>query len=267
MSNKIGKEEIKLQEILEGLNEKQKEAVVNTQGPCLVIAGAGSGKTKVLTHKIAYLIGEKQVKPWDIIAITFTNKAANEMKERVVNLVGDLAKDIWMGTFHSICVRILRRFIDRIGFDSSFIIFDTSDQRTLIKTCLKDLSIDDKLFTDRSVLSEISNAKNEMLEPQQYVARVNGDFRKEKIATVYELYQKRLKENNAIDFDDIINYTIKILLENPDILEYYANKFKYVLVDEYQDTNKAQFTLITLFASKNGNITVVGDNDQRNLFF
>ncbi len=229
--------------------------------------GAGSGKTKVLTHKIAYLIGEKGAKPWDILAITFTNKAANEMKERIVNLVGDLAKDIWMGTFHSICVRILRRFIDRIGLDSSFIIFDTTDQRALVKACLKDLAIDDKLFTDRSVLSEISNAKNEMLEPEQYTLRVNGDFRREKIATVYELYQKRLRENNAIDFDDIINYTIKIMMENPDILDYYANKFQYVLVDEYQDTNKAQFTLITLFASKNGNITVVGDNDQRNLFF
>ena len=251
-----------MQEILKGLNDKQYEAVVNTEGPCLVIAGAGSGKTKVLTHKIAYLIGEKGAKPWDILAITFTNKAANEMKERIANLVGDDAKDIWMGTFHSICVRILRRFIDRIGFDSSFIIFDTSDQRTLVKACMKDLAIDDKLFNDRSVLSEISNAKNEMLEPEQYTARSNGDFRKEKIATVYELYQKRLKENNAIDFDDIINYTIKILMENPDILEYYANKFKYVLVDEYQDTNKAQFTLVTLLASKNGNITVVGDNDQ-----
>ena len=251
-----------MQEILEGLNDKQYEAVVNTEGPCLVIAGAGSGKTKVLTHKIAYLIGEKDVKPWDIIAITFTNKAANEMKERIAGLVGDSAKDIWMGTFHSICVRILRRFIDRIGFDTSFIIFDTSDQRTLVKNCLKDLAIDDKMFTDRAVLSEISNAKNDMLEPSSYQAKAVGDFRKEKIAEVYELYQKRLKENNAIDFDDIINYAIKILLENPDILEYYSNKFKYVLVDEYQDTNKAQFTLITLFASKHGNITVVGDNDQ-----
>lgn len=251
-----------MQEILNGLNDKQYEAVTNTEGPCLVIAGAGSGKTKVLTHKIAYLIGEQGAKPWDILAITFTNKAANEMKERIANLIGEQAKDIWMGTFHSICVRILRRFIDRIGFDTSFIIFDTSDQRTLVKSCMKDLSIDEKLFSDRSILSEISNAKNEMLEPAQYVARANGDFRKEKIATVYELYQKRLKENNAIDFDDIINYTIRILMENEDILEYYSNKFKYVLVDEYQDTNKAQFTLITLLASKHGNITVVGDNDQ-----
>ena len=224
--------------------------------------GAGSGKTKVLTHKIAYIIGEKDAKPWDILAITFTNKAANEMKQRIADLIGDAAKDIWMGTFHSICVRILRRFIDRIGFDSSFIIFDTSDQKTLIKGCMKDLAIDDKLFNERAVQSEISNAKNEMLEPEQYTIRAGGDFRKEKIAEVYALYQKRLKENNAIDFDDIINYAIKILVENPDILEYYSNKFKYVLVDEYQDTNKAQFTLITLFASKHGNITVVGDNDQ-----
>ena len=248
--------------ILEGLNDKQYEAVINTEGPCLVIAGAGSGKTKVLTHKIAYIIEENKAKPWDILAITFTNKAANEMKERIANLIGDQAKDIWMGTFHSICVKILRRFIDRIGFDTSFIIFDTTDQRTLVKGCLKDLSIDDKMFTDRSILSEISNAKNDMLEPDQYRAKINGDFRKEKIADVYELYQKRLKENNAIDFDDIINYTIKILLDNSDIIEYYSNKFKYVLVDEYQDTNKAQFTLVTLLASKNGNITVVGDNDQ-----
>ena len=251
-----------MQEILKELNDKQCEAVINTEGPCLVIAGAGSGKTKVLTHKIAYILQEKNIKPWEIIAITFTNKAANEMKERIAKLIGDDIRDMWVGTFHSICVKILRRFIDRIGFDSSFIIFDTSDQKTLIKNCLKDLNIDDKLFSEKSVQSEISNAKNQMLEPSQYTARANGDFRKEKIAIIYELYQKRLKENNAIDFDDIINFTIKILMENPDVLEYYSNKFKYVLVDEYQDTNKAQFTLITLLASKNGNITVVGDNDQ-----
>ena len=251
-----------MQEIIEGLNDKQYEAVTNTEGPCLVIAGAGSGKTKVLTHKIAYLIKEKDVKPWNILSITFTNKAANEMKERIVNLVGDVATDIWMGTFHSICVRILRRFIDRIGFDNSFIIFDTSDQKTLVKNCLKDLGIDDKLFNDRSVLSEISNAKNEMLTPESYAARANGDFRKEKISTVYELYQKRLKENNAIDFDDIINYTIEILQDNEDIREYYCDKFKYILVDEYQDTNKAQFMLVKILASKYKNITVVGDNDQ-----
>ena len=251
-----------MQDILSGLNNKQYEAVTTTEGPCLVIAGAGSGKTKVLTHKIAYLIEEKGAKPWDILAITFTNKAANEMKERISNLIGESAKDIWMGTFHSICVRILRRFIDRIGFETSFIIFDTSDQKTLVKNCLKDLSIDDKMFNDRAVMSEISNAKNEMLTPEEYQARAMGDFRKEKIATVYALYQKRLKENNAIDFDDIINYTINILEENDDVREYYCNKFKYVLVDEYQDTNKAQFTLVTILASSYKNITVVGDNDQ-----
>ena len=184
------------------------------------------------------------------------------MKERVENLVGDVAKDIWMGTFHSICVRILRKFIERIGFTSSFIIFDTSDQKTLIKECMKALSIDDKLFSEKSVIAEISNAKNEMLEPKAYSTKYAGDFRKEKIAQIYELYQKRLKENNAIDFDDIINFTIKILTENPDILEYYTEKFRYVLVDEYQDTNKAQFTLVSILASRYGNITVVGDNDQ-----
>ena len=215
-----------------------------------------------MTHKIAYLIGEKNVKPWDILAITFTNKAANEMKERVEKLVGDIAKDMWIGTFHSICVRILRKYIDRLGFISSFVIFDTTDQRSLIKQILKGQELDDKIFTDKSVQYEISNAKNDMLEPETYAKRSNGDFRKEKIAEIYKIYQKRLKENNAIDFDDIINFVIKILMENPDVLEYYSEKFKYVLVDEYQDTNKAQFTLVTLLASKYGNITVVGDNDQ-----
>ena len=249
------------EEIIEGLNDKQKEAVLATEGPCLVIAGAGSGKTKVLTHKIAYEIANG-VKPWNILAITFTNKAANEMKERIEKLIGDAAKDLWMGTFHSICVKILRRYIDRVGYKTDFVIFDTSDQKTVVKECLKELKIDDKLFTDKSVLYEISNAKNEMLEPMQYKVKYIGDFRKETIARIYELYQKKLKENNAIDFDDIINFTIKILTENQDILEMYTEKFKYVLVDEYQDTNKAQFTLVTLLASKYGNITVVGDNDQ-----
>lgn len=251
-----------MQNLIEGLNDKQKEAVLATEGPCLVIAGAGSGKTKVLTHKIAYLISEKGVKPYNILAITFTNKAASEMKQRVEKLVGDVAQEMWMGTFHSICVRILRRFIDRIGFDTSFLIFDTSDQKTVVKECLKALNIDDKTFSDRSVLSEISNAKNEMLTPKAYQTKYAGEFRKEKIGQVYELYQKRLRENNAIDFDDIINYTIEILSENPDVLQYYTEKFKYVLVDEYQDTNKAQFTLVTILASRYGNITVVGDNDQ-----
>ena len=248
--------------LLEGLNDKQKEAVMEAEGPCLVIAGAGSGKTKVLTHKIAYLIEENNIKPWNILAITFTNKAANEMKERIINLIGDNANDMWIGTFHSICVRILRKYIDRIGYNSDFVIFDSSDQKTLVKQCIKSLNLDDKIFTDRSVLSEISNAKNELLTPEQYSLRTNGELRKEKIAKVYEIYQRKLKENNALDFDDIINSCIQILTENPDVLEYYTEKFKYVLVDEYQDTNKAQFTLITLLSGRYGNITVVGDNDQ-----
>lgn len=249
------------EEIIEGLNDKQKEAVLATEGPCLVIAGAGSGKTKVLTHKIAYEIANG-VKPWNILAITFTNKAANEMKERIEKLIGDAAKDLWMGTFHSICVKILRRYIDRIGYKTDFVIFDTSDQKTLIKECIKALKVDDKLFTDRGVLTEISNGKNEMLEPKAYGVKYAGDFRREKIAELYTLYQQKLKENNALDFDDIINLTIKILTENPDVLEYYTEKFKYVLVDEYQDTNKAQFMLVSILASKYGNITAVGDNDQ-----
>lgn len=251
-----------MQDLIECLNDKQKEAVLATEGPCLVIAGAGSGKTKVLTHKIAYLMAEKYIKPWNILAITFTNKAANEMKERAEGLVGDAAKDMWIGTFHSICVRILRKFIDRIGYDTSFVIFDTSDQKTVVKECLKELKIDDKLFTDKSVMYEISNAKNEMLEPKAYSVKYSGDFRKETISKIYELYQKKLKENNAIDFDDIINFTIKIFKENIDVLDMYTEKFKYILVDEYQDTNKAQFTLVSMLASKYGNITVVGDNDQ-----
>lgn len=249
------------EQLINGLNDKQKEAVLNVEGPCLVIAGAGSGKTKVLTHKIAYIIANG-VAPWNILAITFTNKAANEMKERAEKLVGDAARDIWMGTFHSICVRILRKHIDRIGFRNDFVIFDTSDQKTIVKECLKAVQADEKFFTDRSVLSEISNGKNEMLEPKAYAVKYAGDFRREKIAEIYALYQKKLKENNAIDFDDIINFTIKILMENPDVLEYYSEKLKYILVDEYQDTNKSQFTLVSLLASKYGNITAVGDNDQ-----
>ena len=249
------------EELINGLNDKQKEAVLATDGPCLVIAGAGSGKTKVLTHKIAYDI-ESGIKPWNILAITFTNKAANEMKERIEKLIGDAAKDLWMGTFHSICVRILRRYIDRIGYKTDFVIFDTSDQKTLIKECLKTLKVDDKIFTDRGVLSEISNGKNEMLEPKAYGVKYAGDFRKKTIAEIYELYQRRLRENNAIDFDDIINFTIKIFNEKPEIANYYSSKFRYVLVDEYQDTNKSQFTLVKMLAEVNQYITVIGDNVQ-----
>jgi len=251
-----------MKEKLKELNNMQYEAVINTEGPCLVIAGAGSGKTKVLTYKIAYLIKEKNIAPWNILAITFTNKAANEMKTRIENLIGDVSKDMWIGTFHSICVRILRRYIDRIGMNSSFVIFDTVDQKHLIKECIKEMNLDEKLFSDKQVQSEISNAKNDMLEPFKYLSKYASDFRKQKIGEIYDLYQKKLVANNAIDFDDIINYTIKILTENPDCLQYYAEKFKYILVDEYQDTNKAQFMLISILAAMYGNITVVGDNDQ-----
>lgn len=247
--------------LLDDLNPMQKKAVEQIDGPCLVIAGAGSGKTKVLTYKVAYLI-EKGVKPWNILAITFTNKAANEMKERVEKLVGVATNEIWLGTFHSVCVRILRKFIDRLGYDNSFIIFDTSDQKTLVKNCLKELNIDSKLFTEKSVLNEISNAKNDMMDPDEYNGNYSGDYRKKIIGKVYALYQKKLKENNAVDFDDIINLTIKILQNNKDIIDYYCDKFKYILVDEYQDTNKSQFVLVSLLASRNGNITAVGDSDQ-----
>lgn len=248
--------------LLDELNPKQREAVNQIDGPCLVIAGAGSGKTKVLTYKIAHLIDNCGVKPWNILAITFTNKAANEMKERVQNLIGDAINDIWLGTFHSICVKILRKFIDRLGYDSSFAIFDTADQKTLVKKCLKELDIDSKIFTEKSVINEISNAKNMMIKPDDYLLGNKGDYRKEKIGKIYSLYQKKLKENNAVDFDDIINLTIDLLLENEDILEYYSDKFKYILVDEYQDTNKSQFKLVSILAKKNMNIMVVGDNDQ-----
>ena len=248
--------------LLDDLNPKQREAVNQIDGPCLVIAGAGSGKTKVLTYKIAHLIDNCGVKPWNILAITFTNKAANEMKERVQSLIGDAINDIWLGTFHSICVKILTKFIDRLGYDSSFAIFDTADQKTLVKKCLKELDIDSKIFTEKSIINEISNAKNMMAKPDYYLLRNKGDYRKEKIGKVYSLYQRKLKENNAVDFDDIINLTIDLLIENNDILEYYSDKFKYILVDEYQDTNKSQFKLVSILAKKNMNIMVVGDNDQ-----
>ena len=254
-----------MQEKMKELNDKQQEAVINLDGPCLIIAGAGSGKTRVLTYKIAYLISEKKVKPWNILAITFTNKAANEMKTRVESLVGDAINDMWIGTFHSICVRILRQHIDKIGFSKSFIIFDTLDQKHIVKECIKELNFDEKMYSEKSMQYEISNAKNELLTPEEYTDKYKNDFRRSNIAEVYELYQKKLYENNAIDFDDIINYTIKVLMENPDVLDYYATKFEYILVDEYQDTNKAQFMLVSLLAAKHGNITAVGDNDQRNL--
>lgn len=247
--------------LLNSLNPMQQEAVKYTEGPCLVIAGAGSGKTKVLTYKIAYLL-QNGVKPWNVLAITFTNKAANEMKQRVQDLVGDAINDMWLGTFHSICVRILRKFIDRIGYTSDFVIFDTTDQKTLVKNCLKELNIDSKMYPEKSIINAISNSKNEMITPEEYQETFGKDYRKGIISKVYSLYQRRLKENNALDFDDIINHTIKLFRENPDVLDFYQEKFQYILVDEYQDTNKSQFLLVSLLASKYRNITAVGDNDQ-----
>ena len=250
-------------DLLEGLNKPQYEAVTHTDGPLLVIAGAGSGKTRVLTHRIAYLISEKGVKPWNIIAITFTNKAAKEMKERIGRILGEeMARDMWVGTFHSMCVRILRREIERQGYERNFLIFDTSDAKTVIKECLKELNMDEKIFNDKFLLSEISKAKNDLIDPIKYQSKYASDYKMSKVANVYSLYQTKLKKNNALDFDDIINITITIFKENPDVLEYYQDKFKYVLVDEYQDTNKAQDMLIALIAQKSNNVCVVGDDQQ-----
>ena len=255
-------EKMDTSEILKGLNKEQYEAVTHGEGPLLVIAGAGSGKTRVLTNRIAYLIAERGVKPWNIIAITFTNKAAKEMKTRIENLVGEMANDIWIGTFHSMCVRILRREITKIGFASDFTIYDTADTKVVIKECIKELNLNDKLYSDKYLLSEISKAKNDLMEPERFSTIYASDYRLSKVAEAYTLYQNKLKKNNAVDFDDIINHTIKIFQENPDTLEYYQKKFQYVLVDEYQDTNKAQDLLITLLSKVHQNIFVVGDDQQ-----
>lgn len=247
--------------MIEGLNDKQQEALLHTTGATLVIAGAGSGKTKVLTTKITYLINDCMLAPWNILAITFTNKAAKEMKERIESLIGVMAHDVWIGTFHSICLRILRKHIDKLGYTSSFSIYDVSEQKTAIKQILKDLEIESKILTDKYIQSKISNFKNEMKSPAD-VEVSPFDINMQTVVKIYEFYEKRLKENNAIDFDDIINLTIKLLKDYPEVKEEYANKFKHVLVDEYQDTNKSQFELIRLFTSTHKNITVVGDNDQ-----
>ena len=247
---------------LDKLNPEQKLAVETTEGPLLVIAGAGSGKTRVLTYRIAYLLEEKNINPYNILAITFTNKAAKEMKERVENLVGESAKDIWISTFHAACVRILRRDIEKIGYNRNFVIFDTSDQKTLIKECQKEAELDDKNFSYQYLLSEISKAKNQLIDAKAFLTQNQTNFRLSKVATVYELYEKKLKENNALDFDDLIMKTIELFLANPDVLVYYQNKFKYILIDEYQDTNTAQFTFVNLLAAGYGNLCVVGDDDQ-----
>ena len=251
-----------MSELLKGLNDKQYEAAKYIDGPLLILAGAGSGKTRVLTYKIAYLLEENYVKPWEILAITFTNKAAKEMKERVESLIGENGNDIWLGTFHSVCVRILKREIELIGYSRNFNIFDELDKEKVIKEVIKKLNIDDKKYPVSLIKYEISKAKDQMIDYEKYLSQATGDFRKEQIAKIYELYQKTLIQNDAIDFDDILMLTVKLFLQNPDRLVYYQNKFKYILVDEYQDTNKTQFLLISLIAASHGHICVVGDESQ-----
>ena len=246
------------------LNPMQQEAVLHTEGPLLVLAGAGSGKTRALTHRVAYLIEEKNVAPWNILAITFTNKAAGEMRERVNSLVEYGADSVWVSTFHSLCVRILRRFIENLGYDTSFSIYDTDDQRTLMKQIFKNMEINNKQYKERGVLSIISSAKNELISPEEFAlnVRASGDFRGQKIAEIYKEYQIQLKKNNALDFDDLLVKTVELFDAKPEILDYYQEKFKYIMVDEYQDTNTAQFKLVSQLAKKYGNICVVGDDDQ-----
>ena len=248
--------------IYDTLNEKQREAVYHTEGPLLILAGAGSGKTRVLTHRIAYLIEELGVNPWNILAITFTNKAAGEMRERVDDLVGHGAESIWVSTFHSMCVRMLRRYIDRLGYDTNFTIYDTDDQKTLMKDVCKYLQVDTKVHKERSLLGAISSAKNELITVEEYALQAEGDFGRKKIAQVYAEYEKQLKANNALDFDDLLVKMVQLLQTQPDILEYYGNRFRYIMVDEYQDTNTVQFRLVSLLAGKYKNLCVVGDDDQ-----
>ena len=248
--------------IYDTLNKPQKEAVYCTNGPLLILAGAGSGKTRVLTHRIAYLIEELGVNPWNILAITFTNKAAGEMRQRVDNLVGFGSESIWVSTFHSMCVRILRRFIDRLGYDSRFTIYDTDDQKTLMKAVCKKLDIDTKQFKERVLLSVISSAKNEMVLPEEFELNAGGDFARLKIAKVYREYEAQLKANNALDFDDLLVKTVQLLQTQPDVRENYQERFRYIMVDEYQDTNTVQFKLVSLLAGKYRNLCVVGDDDQ-----
>lgn len=248
--------------IYDSLNDMQQEAVYHTEGPLLILAGAGSGKTRVLTHRIAYLIEEKGVNPWNILAITFTNKAAGEMRERVDRIVGDGSERVWVSTFHSMCVRILRRYIDRLGYDSNFTIYDTDDQKTLMKDVCKYLQIDTKLYRERMLLGAISSAKNEMILPEEFTLNAEGDFNRMKIAQVYTEYEKQLRANNALDFDDLLVKAVQLFQTQPDVLEQYQNRFRYIMVDEYQDTNTVQFMLVSILAGKYQNLCVVGDDDQ-----
>lgn len=248
--------------IYDTLNKEQQEAVFHTEGPLLILAGAGSGKTRVLTHRIAYLIDEKGVNPWNILAITFTNKAAGEMRERVDRIVGFGSESIWVSTFHSTCVRILRRHIERLGYSTNFTIYDTDDQKTLMKDVCKLLQIDTKMLKERTLLSAISSAKNECITAQEYELNAVGDYTKQRIAQVYKEYEKQMRANNALDFDDLLLKTVQLFQSQPDILEYYQERFRYIMVDEYQDTNTVQFQMIRLLAAKYQNLCVVGDDDQ-----
>ncbi len=248
--------------IYDTLNEQQKKGVFTTDGPVLLLAGAGSGKTRVLTHRIAYLIDELGVNSWNIMAITFTNKAAGEMKERVENLVGVGSDSIWVTTFHSTCVRILRRYADRIGYDNNFAIYDTDDQKTVMKEVCKRLQIDTKQLKERTILGAISSAKDELISPPEYELNAAGDYRKQKIASAYREYQETLRKSNAMDFDDLIMKTVELFKTDQEVLASYQKRFKYIMVDEYQDTNTAQFELIRLLAAGTRNLCVVGDDDQ-----
>lgn len=261
-SEKVIFMEERLWNMLENLNNMQREAVLATEGPVLVLAGAGSGKTTVLVNRIAYMIEQKNISPYNILAITFTNKAAREMKERIGAMLGDIASQMWIGTFHSVCIRILRTCIDLIGYNRDFVIYDGADTRTVIKECLKELNLDEKVFPVKNVLSIISNAKNDMLDPATFETVYKNDYRMTILAKIYRLYQDKLKRNNALDFDDIILNTVKILSGNMDVLMKYQEKFRYILVDEYQDTNNVQYTLINLIGQGYENICVVGDDDQ-----
>ncbi|MBQ8816469.1 MAG: DNA helicase PcrA [Lachnospiraceae bacterium] len=248
--------------IYDTLNDKQRMGVETTEGPVLLLAGAGSGKTRVLTHRIAYLLEEEGVSPWNILAITFTNKAAKEMRDRVDRLVGYGSEQIWVATFHATCVRILRRYADRLGYDNNFTIYDTDDQKSVMKDICKKLNIDTKMFKERAILGAISSAKDELISPMQYAMDAFGDFQKRKISEAYTEYQNTLKKNNAMDFDDLIVKTVELFKSCPEVLAQYQNRFRYIMVDEYQDTNTAQFELVRLLAEQYRNLCVVGDDDQ-----
>ena len=248
--------------IYDTLNEPQREAVNYTDGPLLILAGAGSGKTRVLTHRIAYLIDEKGVNPWNILAITFTNKAAGEMRNRVDQLVGYGSESIWVSTFHSMCVRILRRHIGLLGYDTNFTIYDTDDQKTLMKDICKLLQIDTKILKERSLMASISHAKEELITPEEFTLNAGGDFSQRKVAEVYTEYERQLRANNALDFDDLLLKTVQLFQTQRDVLDYYQERFRYIMVDEYQDTNTVQFELVRLLASRYRNLCVVGDDDQ-----